>query len=233
MCKEDLDIDTCALLYNELCGTYGVPIDVSRPFFTRNTPRTKPEQLEMELLQAGASKIGMCIDALQYVCPGSASPVESKLGVLFTLSMRRGGYSLPKPYLNQTIELTKNARIIYPHQTVRPDFIWPEQRLIIEYDSAVFHTDVHENNRRKNEQDRARVNALQTMGYTVYSLESNEIYDWNKFCSLTMALRSHLNVRWAGIREFNKKLAKEEHNKIMTLLDPLAGTFGFPQRSSR
>jgi hypothetical protein len=229
ICSEELDIDTCALLCNELCGTYGVSIDLSRPFFTRKEPRTTPEKLEAELIRAGAGKNGVCRESLRYVSPGSASPMESKLCVLFTLSLKRGGCSLPKPYVNQQLELTSDAAAICGKRIAVPDFIWPEKRLIIEYDSASFHTGTARNNQRKNEQDRARVNALQTMGYTVYSLEPNEVYDWRKFRALTMTLRKLLQVRWTGSTKFRDRLAADEHNKITTLLDPLAGTFGIPQ----
>jgi len=66
--------------------------------------------------------------------------------------------ALPEPLVNERIGRW------------RPDFWWPDHRVVAEYDSSAFHTDI-----RSFRRDREKSNELQLMGITVLRFTWHEL----------------------------------------------------------
>lgn len=109
--------------------------------------------------------------ALPYVIDRSYSPMETVLALLLRLPRSRGGYDFKLPELNEKVELTSLRDAEAPKQAFRPDLLWAEERLIIEYDSAKWHT-----GERKLASDAARRNAFICGGYTVLSMTADQLF---------------------------------------------------------
>lgn len=95
---------------------------------------------------------------------GSASPMETSLGLILTLPVDLGGYGIKKPLLNVPICIDGGAADFLGQQEIRPDFLWAEERVALEYDSAEFHS---EKGAALAARDAARANALTALGYRV------------------------------------------------------------------
>ena len=67
----------------------------------------------------------------------SFSPMETMLALMLSLPPRLGGYGLPKPVLN--VRLRARRGDISSQATIFPDLYWPEQEVLLEYESLEFH----------------------------------------------------------------------------------------------
>lgn len=107
--------------------------------------------------------------AAKYVTERAESPMEVAVAMLLTLPRRYGGYGLPHAVLNREIAVArrsdKNVK-----RTYRPDLAWPEQRLIVEYDS-----DLHHSAKPNVIADAVRRNALQDAGWRVTALTWEQV----------------------------------------------------------
>lgn len=110
--------------------------------------------------------------ALPYVIDHSYSPMETVLALLLCLPRKRGGYGLPLPELNKKVKLASLRDPSAPVSAFRPDLLWEEQRLIIEYDSAEWHAGEH-----KLASDAARRNTFICNGYTVLSMTPDQLFN--------------------------------------------------------
>lgn len=93
----------------------------------------------------------------------AASPMEAALALALTLPVEYGGFGLKKPQLNRRVDLSSAYGRLSWHDSVTPDFLWPEERVAVEYDSAEFHGGEEGLGR-----DAARWNALVALGYRVF-----------------------------------------------------------------
>ena len=108
--------------------------------------------------------------AARYVCPGkAASPMEVALAMLLTLPRMEGGYGLPPT--------TLNGEVVIPGKDRKADFlayhgdlVWPEQRLVVEYDSNLYHRDP-----AQLAIDAERRNAMQDAGWRVATITWSQI----------------------------------------------------------
>lgn len=100
---------------------------------------------------------------------GSASPMETALALMLTLPVDFGGFGIAKPRLNARIRLDEAESGL---QSVKPDYLWPEARLALEYDSAEFHA---EKGAVLAARDAARANALAVAGYRVLRVATRNV----------------------------------------------------------
>ena len=94
---------------------------------------------------------------------GAASPMEASLALMLSLPVGLGGLGLPKPQLNVAIDVSSRRGVLTDADQVTPDFLWPEERVALEYDSGEFHAGEPGLGR-----DAARANTLTAMGYRVF-----------------------------------------------------------------
>ncbi len=110
------------------------------------------------------------LQALRWVVEGAASEREVELASLLFTPRKHGGKGLPCAYLNYRINLGSVARSMADRSFCVGDFVWPKQRLVLEYDSDAFHVGTQAMQR-----DARRRNALLYEGYEVVTC-TNDIF---------------------------------------------------------
>lgn len=94
---------------------------------------------------------------------GSASPMETSLALMLSLPVEFGGFGLERPQLNRALDVSGLRGVAADRDVVTPDFLWPAQRVALEYDSAEFHS----GGGRRGRTDAVRANILAALGYRV------------------------------------------------------------------
>ena len=122
--------------------------------------------------------------ALDFASDGSASPMETALFLMLTLPEEMGGYGLLKPVINKAVPVQLNG------ENLTPDLLWEENSLVIEYDSAEFHS---EQGRDKTDQDIMRANALRAAGYQVLEATPGIVCDYVRMDLLASQIAQLLN----------------------------------------
>jgi len=128
--------------------------------------------------------------AIKYSVDNSNSPMESKLAVILIIPRSRGGYGLPKMKMNYHAELSKRASKLIGRDSIMVDMCWPEEKVVVEYDSDETHL-----NSKQHEFDKARINALTQSGYTVITITKKDLYSINKLDTIVDTIRKALNLR--------------------------------------
>lgn len=156
----------------ELCGSYALSRNEQQGFRTRD-PLTSVRKIEaflqMEKSAHGARKARQ---ALAFVLPFSASPMETCLAMLLSLPCARGGYGLGKPLLNHRIDLDANFRGSLGRAYCVADLFWPDAKLDVEYDSDAFHTGADRIAR-----DARRRNRLAAAGISLVTVTRAQMFD--------------------------------------------------------
>ena len=94
----------------------------------------------------------------------SASPMETALALMLSLPEAYGGYGLPKPKLNRELPVGHHELLWSGGPRITPDLLWPDNKLVIEYDSNERHGSAGPH---KLADDATRTNVLTTLGYSV------------------------------------------------------------------
>ena len=162
----DMDEVDLAQIACELCGTYGLTPWAEDSFQSELTALTSRAELVGYAKSAravGVRGAGKAVRALDLATGGSASPRETDLAVFFLLSRRLGGAGLGGFAVNASLEVSQRHREALEGQSeVKPDFLWADAKLVVEYDSNAHHLTP-----KKKESDEARRRVLEAMGYTV------------------------------------------------------------------
>lgn len=103
--------------------------------------------------------------ALAHVVPGSRSPMETVVVLLFTLPVSLGGCGLPAPALNVRLEIPPDLQAALGKPYVVVDLCWFDQRIILEYDSYIWHSSA-----RAVDSDSTRNEGLRDLGWMVRSV---------------------------------------------------------------
>ena len=121
-----------------LCGTYA-PAPKGNATRYDVPPLTDPEKLQA-YIQRLEQKNGLANAraAAKLVTAGSGSEMESKIATMLALTTRRGGMGKPA-ILNEEVELTDAARGLGYRNIRRPDFLWPQCGVTLDYDSHKYH----------------------------------------------------------------------------------------------
>ena len=76
-------------------------------------------------------------EAASYAKYGSGSPMEAAISLLMRLPPRLGGIPMPDFVQNEPLEWLGGSHGIRHHSSMRPDFLWREQGVALEYDGGV------------------------------------------------------------------------------------------------
>lgn len=189
MCKS-LPFAEALELGMELCGTYALRPDALEGSASRDYPLIDAGLLRRHLESwNGLQGIETARKASRYLIEGSASPMETKLFLLLCLPLQYGGYNLGFPELNPKFDLTLEEMEILRRSTVKPDMLWRQQKLIIEYDGRQ-----HEQEQQAR-YDAMRKTILEGRGYTVRQVKRHQLYNSLAFESFANSVRSFLSVR--------------------------------------
>ena len=188
---------TC--LASEFCGLYS-PYDAVSSGMIRRDGLTTPRKLRSFCNRAkGIHGVGALKSTSKYCLARSRSPMETVAGELFSLPRSRGGYGLGGCVLNSKVRLDlaerKRARV----EMLEPDILWPNERVVVEYDSDEFHMTP---GRIAN--DARRKNALISSGYSVVTLTRAHMFDAAQMDTIAFQISRLRGVRLRGInsREF-------------------------------
>ncbi|MEY8437612.1 hypothetical protein AAK967_07695 [Atopobiaceae bacterium 24-176] len=123
----------------ELTGTYRA--DPRAPFGLDERPplATVASLMDAAVLLRGGRYPMHVRRMLNGVWDRAASPMEGRLACLMTLPRRCGGYGIPIPDINVSLELEPEEASLVGSRAIVPDFFWKDAGLALEYDSDAVH----------------------------------------------------------------------------------------------
>lgn len=156
----------------ELCGFY-TPLPSAGKSLTKRGPLTSPRRLRAFVERAGGCHGAKAARrALPYIVPGSRSPKETQVALVFRLPPMLGGYGFRDFVLNRTIVLDGKTREATGRRAIECDLYWPAAHFAIEYDSGEFHE-----GERSNVRDSKKRAALAVAKETVHTLTYGQVND--------------------------------------------------------
>lgn len=173
----------------ELCGTY--TLVEHGPAQRRDKPLTTVPKLKSFLDSASNTRgRNRALRGTRYLIEGSASPMETILTMLLCLPYNIGGYGLPHPMLNYRVDIPNRSRRLADRTYCSCDLCWPYENLVLEYDSALYHSDP-----QRRESDARRRNTLITLGFTVITVSSDQLMNSGAFNRLAHQVAKRLGKR--------------------------------------
>lgn len=173
-----------------LCGGFSVS-DKGRDYTGEHAPLTTPEAIRVYLEQLPhAYGTARAREALDYVVPRTASPMEVLLVMLLCLPARLGGWGLPPIVANARIEVSDRFRLIAGADYFLGDLYFPSVRGNIEYDSYEFHTGRH-----RYDHTQARRNVLEAMRIKTISATWGQIRTFSHLEAFVWMVRERFGIR--------------------------------------
>lgn len=200
----ELDALDLALLVCEYCGTYWTRPDLRRGLVKRPQPMTSRARIleYLDRVPRGVRGVARLRQAVDLGFDGSASPRESGLALLQTYRDGDAGFGLPRPVLNERVELSRAAQAYARWPEATPDERWPGTMVCAEYESDLDHgggDDPRALQKRKRDENRRR--ALEEDGFTVEAIFADDLRDVAAVERLMKRLARDLGVRpnWAPV----------------------------------
>lgn len=153
----------------ECLGLYG-RVPIPRGFLDRSQLMS-PDELRGYLLDAqGCPGSRKALDALEWACERSRSPLETKTTIILVLPRRLGGYGLPLPTLNCRIWPSAEELPLSQFAFYEVDISWVERRTVVECDSYANHVSPQQLNH-----DAMKRNSLKALGWKVSSVTEGQL----------------------------------------------------------
>ena len=131
----------------------------------------------------GAVKARQC---LTLALPNSRSPQETKLSILLRRHETQGGEGFPSHIVNYQPDIAKRSHLV-EQDVFYIDIAYPRQKVGIEYYGEEYHQDPRK--------DRRRINGLTSLGWTILTLEKQQLYNPELFAVFTGQLAARLGLR--------------------------------------
>ncbi|MBQ9032388.1 MAG: hypothetical protein IJ106_13195 [Parasporobacterium sp.] len=128
--------------------------------------------------------------AAKYILDRSNSAKETQVAMYSILPFHLGGYALKTPSLNAFAALSPEGCRLTGHQSLMCDLIWPEDKVIAEYDSNLTHLSADQHRT-----DKSRATALALSGYQLFSITADNLRSFDRLEATFSALRKMLNMR--------------------------------------
>ncbi len=206
LAASDLSFPKLVMVAINLCGTFYYENGIQK----YRKPIVTVQQLN-RFLETVSNVKGLrnAKAALRYVSEGSNSPIETRMAAISMLPLNRGGCTLLPAKRNNFVQLSDEGRAILHRNSLCCDMVWPEQKVIVEYDSKEYHM-----NEDQFTYDKNRISALNLSGYRVISAtnailkspESIESFFSLVQKSLGMTIRPE---RFAKYKDLRRKTIKE------------------------
>lgn len=113
--------------------------------------------------------------ALTMCFEGTASPLETRAVMLMCAPPREGGEGWNVPEINRRINLDERAQRLSGRTYVVADALWTDPKCVCEVNGFSYHAD-----RDGYREHEGRIAALESMGYTVVTLEADQLGDLGK-----------------------------------------------------
>ena len=174
----------------EFCGTYSIGLSGDDGMRQRDYALVNASAFRKHLeTWRDLSGLTLARRVARYLVDGSASPMETKLFLLLCLPQKYGGYHLPAPELNPVLALEHEGQLLLRKNSVSPDMLWREARLIVEYDGR-YHLD-----EKQSVEDEMRKTVLEGMGYTVWRIKREQLYHPLAFDGVVCGIAKKLGKR--------------------------------------
>ena len=177
----------------EMTGTYGLDVSPSSDAVQDLRPLVDLGELRgyaRSCLATSTRGSRLAVDALKYVVPNSNSPRETDVAIILMLPRSMGGFDMPGFVMNPSIKLSDRLAAIVGSDTLRPDFFWPDKRVILEYESRKYHRTPAAINR-----DERRRRAFESEGYRVMRLMNDVLMTNDELNSFMTQLAQNLGLR--------------------------------------
>lgn len=187
VCRALSLIEAVALGY-ELCGTYRVRSEgmvSARKLMTKESLGALAQQ---RCRPFGAVKAR---GFSRFIVEDSASPMESRVAMRLSLPRRLGGFGLPAPQMNRSIDLPGELADSLGRRYLKCDLMWPDRMVAVEYDSDRFHTGSD-----RIAFDAQRRNALSRAGVQLLTLTREQYRSSQGFSAFVRTLCSKLGLRF-------------------------------------
>ncbi|MDO5118995.1 MAG: hypothetical protein Q4G41_03475 [Coriobacteriales bacterium] len=188
-----LSDEELALFGLEICGTYAIDKKDKKGFVSGTTPQTNVKRLEAFL--GGCSGAPGSVRAkrvLRWVVDKSASPMESMLVLLLCLPRRMGGFGLPMPELNVSVNELRGLRDVDRGPFV--DLLWRLARFSLEYDSDLEHT-----GKDRISRDSIRRVLLEELKIRSFSVTSEQVNDSVELARIARITSKALGVKYHSV----------------------------------
>lgn len=185
-----LELEELVLLGCELCGCYALQSSPDGGMIT-SPPLTSKNRLEAFIAKAKGSRgVETARKAASFVIDSSASPMETAVYALLCLPQNLGGYGLPVPAANKTIRLARATTRTFGSSFYVGDLVWPERKVIMEYDGVDNHAGYEQIAR-----DARRRDALTAEGFSVFVVTKKQLYSDSEFFGISRAAAKKLGIR--------------------------------------
>ena len=193
----------------ELSSSYRLSPDHEKSFQARPA-LAAPSQLrqfaEAHHAHRGAPKGSI---AARYVLGDSASPMETITAIPLVLPCRYGGYGLPAPHMNHTIQLPESAQRTCGKRYLVADLFWPEQQLCVEYNSTQFHT-----GSEKIDSDARRQTALLDAGIQVIEVTAAQALSADGMDAIAITLAKKMGRRIRPVKSWRDAQSRMRHDLL-------------------
>lgn len=205
-----LTVPELVVLANDLCGQYARNNQATFGQINRR-PVTNVLKISGYLqMVKNVDGISKARTAIRYVLDGSNSPMESRMAAATTLRYYYGGYAISPPLLNGMAELSSDGATLLRRSHCCCDMLWPEEKVIVEYDSNLVHL-----NRNQFEYDKKKSSALNLSGYTVINATHDNFRNYNTIEEFFLLVKRSLGqrIRYPEL-DRNLKTRTEVINKL-------------------
>lgn len=197
-----------AVLYGmELCGTYSEGPD---GLAKRRKLCTNQSLTAFVRGMYGVKGAVAAAAPLPYILENSWSPMESRIALILSLPMRRGGYGLPVPQLNAHMASGKREKGLLSYDDYHGDLTWENAKLIVEYDGSDHRND------DAYFRDAARRNDFELAGYTVVVITKREAQSYSEMELLAKRIAYLLHHR-LRISESHRASAMELRRRLFSV----------------
>ena len=201
-CASKLSTPRCIVISMELTGTYTFSPEDSGYGFdaVKVTTLDKLADYCSRLPHSHATALQKAISALCWAAEDSASPMETVLVVLLVLPYRHGGYGIEVPKMNVPLDRCGNVVPLMTPGSRRPDVIWPDHKLVLEYNGREAHHGSDDY-----ERDSDRRDEFERNGYRVIPVSAGKLYDAERFHEMAVEIASITGKRLQLPRGFADK----------------------------
>ena len=195
------------LLCCELFGRYA--IDPANKGLVVRDPLSSATSLFAYCSRANRTPgVKTALEAARLSVDNSYSPMESKLALLLSAPGTRGCFGLPKPVMNKEVSIHDNSSSTT--LTRKPDLLWEEHGIALEYESRA-----HHEGEANIDRDSRRRNALVHQGLTVYTATAAQVFDQASMSALARTIALALKMRPVPrVADFSARFARA-HSEIM------------------